>query len=130
MEEQYNDIKKLVKEAGVEHPSVDFLQNIMGEIKTTSVNKSLVYQPLISKKAWVVISSVVIGILVSLPFLSEETSILGTLDLSFFSINEYKNPFADFKFHNTTMYGIIFLAILFMVQITVIKRRIDKIYSV
>lgn len=130
MEEQYSDIKKLVKEAGIENPSAGFLQNVMSEIKVASIHKPMVYQPLISKRAWVVISLLIIGILVSLPFLSEGTSILSALDLSFLNLNEHKNPFADFRLHNSTMYGIIFLAILFMVQISVIKRRIDKIYSV
>ena len=130
MEEQYSDIKKLVKEAGEEKPSVDFLQNVMGEIKATSVSKSMVYQPLISKKAWVVISLMIIGVLVSLPFLPEGTTILNKLDLSFFNLNKDANPFAGFKLHNSTMYGIIFLGILFVIQITVIKKRIDKIYSI
>ncbi|WP_299213905.1 hypothetical protein [uncultured Aquimarina sp.] len=128
MEEQYKDIKRLVKEAGAEHPSVDFLQNVMSEIKITSVDRSITYQPLISKKAWLVMGVLIIGILISLPFLSEGTSILDKMDFSF--LNGVKNPFAGFKLHSATMYGIIFLAILFMVQITVIKRRIDKIYSV
>ncbi|SEL81353.1 hypothetical protein SAMN04487910_3334 [Aquimarina amphilecti] len=130
MEEQYNDIKKLVREAGVEDLSVDFLQNVMNEVQNTSIDQSLVYQPLISRKAWMIISLIVTGVLVSLPFLSEGTWVLSKFDLSLFSLNDFKNPFSGFRFHTTTTYGIIFLAILFLVQITVIKRRIDKTYSV
>ncbi|MFD2565348.1 hypothetical protein [Aquimarina rubra] len=129
MEEQYKDIQKLVKEAGVENPSTDFLQSVMDEVASVSMDKSPVYQPLISKKAWVLISLSVIVLLVSLPFLSEGTSILDTLDLSIFSLDAIKNPFSGFKFHKTTTYGIIFLAILCLLQITVIKRRIDKTYA-
>ncbi|WP_298313432.1 hypothetical protein [uncultured Aquimarina sp.] len=128
MEEQYKDIKRLVKEAGTEDPSVDFLRNVMSDIRATSVDKSVAYQPLISKKAWLVMGVLLIGLLISLPFLSEGTWILDNMDFSF--LNGVENPFAGFKLYSATMYGIIFLAILFMVQITVIKRRIDKIYSV
>ncbi|WP_405205642.1 hypothetical protein [Aquimarina sp. LLG6339-5] len=132
MEEQFNDIKRLVKEAGVENPSVDFLQNVMHNVsvENTSSNKPLVYQPLISRKAWVVIGLIVIGVLISLPFLSDGTWALRKFDFPLFSLRDFKNPFADFRLHATTTYGIIFLAILFTVQITVIKRRIDKIYSI
>ncbi|WP_027395494.1 hypothetical protein [Aquimarina latercula] len=130
MEEQFNDIKKLVKEVGLENPSVDFLQNVMRSVENTSADQPLAYQPLISRKAWVVIGLIVIGILISLPFLSEGTWALRKFDLSLFSLFDFKNPFSDFRLHTTTAYGIIFLAILFIVQITIIKRRIDKIYSV
>ncbi|WP_299245649.1 hypothetical protein [uncultured Aquimarina sp.] len=127
MEEQYKDIKRLVKEVGTEHPSVDFLKNVMSEIKIASVNKSITYQPLISKKTWLVMGILIIGLLISLPFFSEEASILDKVDFSF--LNGFKSPFAGFKLHSATTYGIIFLAVLFMVQITVLKRRIDKMYS-
>lgn len=129
MEEQYKDIEKLVKEAGIEEPSVNFLQNVMNTIEVPIIDKPFVYQPLISKKAWLIISLLIAGILVSLPFLPDATSILGTLDLSFMSIQDVKNPLSDFKLHTTTMYGIVFLAILFLVQITIIKKRIDRIFS-
>ncbi|WP_378177058.1 hypothetical protein [Aquimarina sp. SS2-1] len=130
MEEQYKDIEKLVKEAGTELPSIDFLQNVMIEIESTSIEKPVTYQPLISRKAWIFISIFVTILLVSVPFFSEDTSILDRLDLTFFSLDIIKNPFSDFKFHSTTSYGIIFLSILFMFQITIIKRRIDKTYTV
>ncbi|WP_299261357.1 hypothetical protein [uncultured Aquimarina sp.] len=128
MEEQYKDIKRLVKEAGTENPSVDFLQKVMSEVKIASADRPIAYQPLISKKAWLVMGILIIGILISSPFLSEGTSILDKVDFSL--LNGVKNPFASFKLHDATIYGIIFLATLFMVQITVIKRRIDKIYSI
>ncbi|MHA7058205.1 hypothetical protein ACWGOQ_0013365 [Aquimarina sp. M1] len=130
MEEKYKDIEKLVKEAGIEKPPLHFLQNIMSEIAAVSADKLPMYQPLISKKAWVIISISVVFVLISLPFLSEGTSILDTLNFSILSLDHFQNPFSDFKFHDTTMYGIIFLAVLFLVQITIIKRRIDKIYAV
>lgn len=130
MEEQYNDIRRLVKEAGNESPSVDFLQNIMQEVKTIPVNEPIAYQPLISKKAWGYIAIVVLSILAILLYFSEGNSLLDNVNGSLTSLPKIENPFSDFKFHTTTMYGIIFLAILFAIQITVIKRRMDKSYSV
>jgi len=130
MEEQFRDIKKLVQEAGTENPSVGFLQNVMGELNVDQLNSSLVYQPLISKKAWAIISALVIGLLIAVAFLSEGTSIADTLDLSFLPLVAKKNPFSGYELPSTAMYGIIFLAVLCMVQITMIKRKIDKTFSI
>lgn len=130
MEEQYNDIGRLVKEAGNESPSMDFLQNVMQEVKTIPVHEPLVYQPLISKKAWMYIGIIVFSMLSILLYFSEGNSLLDNINGSLISLPKIENPFSGFKFHNTTMYGIIFLAILLAIQITVIKRRMDKSYSV
>lgn len=130
MEEQFKDIKKLVQEAGTERPSEFFLQNVMSELNVAKVNLSPEYQPLISKKAWLVISTVVIALLVSVAFFSEGTSIADTLDFSFLSLVTKKNPFSGYTLPNTAMYGIIFLAVLCMVQVTMIKRKIDKAFFV
>ncbi|MBW1295564.1 hypothetical protein [Aquimarina litoralis] len=130
MEEPYNDIRGLVKEAGNESPSMDFLQNVMHEVSAIPKHKSIEYQPLISKRAWVIIGICVISILITLLYLSESKSIFDNVNMYFPNVSKFENPFSDFKFHNTTMYGIIFLAILFAIQITVIKRRMDKTYSV
>lgn len=130
MEEQYNDIKRLVKEAENESPSMDFLQNVMQEVKTIPVHEPLAYQPLISKKAWMCIGIVVSSILAILLYFSEGNSLFDNVNGSLISFPKIENPFSGFKFHTTTMYGIIFLAILLAIQITVIKRRMDKSYSV
>ncbi|MDH7444438.1 hypothetical protein [Aquimarina sp. 2201CG14-23] len=129
MDKQYNDIKNLVKEAGVEHPSNDFLHNVMNEVKITSTKASTLYTPLISKKSWMMISVFSIGLLAFGLFLSEGTSIMDRLELSFLAEKGFKNPLAGFKFHTTTIYGIIFMTVLFVVQITIIKRRIDRRFA-
>jgi len=130
MEEQFRDIKKLVQEAGTESPSVDFLQNVMGELDVVQLSTSSLYQPLISKKAWAIISILVVALLVSVAFLSEGTSITNTLDLSFLPLTASNNPISGYTLPSTAMYGIIFLAVLCIVQVTIIKRKIDKTFSI
>jgi hypothetical protein len=127
MEEQYKDIKHLVEEAGLEIPSANFLNNVMEQIELSAIEISPVYKPLISKKSWFVIGLVVTVLLCTIPFLNDnKESILSTIDFSFFNKISFKNPFSDFTFHKTTIYGILFLALLFLIQITILKRRIDR----
>lgn len=127
MEEQYKEMKHLIKEAGIDHPSSGFLQNVMNQIETSEVQKLSVYTPLISRKAWLVIGTAIVMLLLFMPFLSDSNeSILNTMDFSFLNKISVENPFSDFKFHKTTIYGILFLAILFFIQIPMLKNRIDK----
>ncbi len=130
MEEQFKDIKQLVKEAGTEHPSPVFLQNVMNQIKVSETQRSEVYKPLISKKAWLIIGLVILVFICGVPFFSNtDESIVNTINFSFSDLVTIKNPFSGFTLHKTTVYGVLFLAMLFFVQITILKRRIDKSFS-
>ena len=129
MEKRYKDIERLVKEVGVEKPSADFLQQVMSSVETISVKTTNIYQPLVSKMGWVVICLFVIGIFIGLLWSTDGSSMLEPLNLLFPYFKSIKNPFSSFTFHTTTIYGIVFAALLFMVQITVLKRRIDKAFS-
>ncbi|WP_074408726.1 MULTISPECIES: hypothetical protein [Aquimarina] len=130
MEEQYKDIKNLVKEAGLETPSVNFLKNVMDQVELSAIEVSPTYKPLISKKVWFMVGVATAMLLCTIPFLSEsKESILGTIDFSFFNKISFKNPFSGFTFYKTTIYGVLFLALLFLIQITILKRRIDRRFS-
>jgi len=129
MEEKFKDIEKLVKEAGVHTPSSNFLHNVMNQVEASS-KSSTVYKPLISKSGWVFIGLFTVGLFISLIFSpSSKMSILDTIDLSFLNVIKVKNPFSGFILPKTTMYGILFLGILFFVQVTVLSKRIHRSFS-
>lgn len=131
MEERFKDIEHLIKEADLHHPSIDFSKNVMGQIEALAEQKEMVYRPLISKKTWLIISVVLALIFIALIFLTDEKgSILNRIDLSFLNFENLKNPLSGFTFHKTTLYGILFFAILFFVQIPLLKRRIDRSFSI
>ena len=54
MEKQSENIdritKKIIKDAGLHQPSVDFFSNVMEAIEAQSTSTSIVYKPLISKR--------------------------------------------------------------------------------
>ncbi|PKV52317.1 hypothetical protein ATE84_4428 [Aquimarina sp. MAR_2010_214] len=130
MEEPYKDVKYLIKEAGLETPSENFLKNVMEQVELSTIEISPTYKPLISKKVWFIIGVIVAVLLCMIPFLSDgKESILNNVNFSFLNKLSIKNPFSNFTFHKTTIYGISFLALLFFIQITILKRRIDKRFS-
>ncbi len=131
MEERFKDIEHLIKEADLHHPSIDFSKNVMGQIEALTEQKEMIYQPLISKKAWLVIAVALVLICIAVMFLSDEkSSVLNRVDLSFLNFESIKNPLSGFEFHKTTLYGVLFLVILFFVQIPLLKRRIDRSFSI
>ncbi|WP_103070758.1 hypothetical protein [Aquimarina sediminis] len=130
MEEQYKDIKYLVKEAGVDQPSSGFMKAVMNQIEVSEGQQVKAYKPLISNKNWLVIGVITLILVGVIPFLPDnKESFFTVIDFSFFDKVNLQNPFSDFTFHKSTIYGILFLAILFFVQIPILKRRIDKDYS-
>ncbi|WP_103864973.1 hypothetical protein [Aquimarina sp. I32.4] len=131
MEEKYKNIRNLIKEAGVEKPPVNFIDNIMNQVNIAEDASMFVYKPLISKKVWWGIGLLLVLLLGSIPFLSDtKISLLSWIDFSFIkSLPNIKNPFSNYIFPKSTIYGILFLAILFFVQIPILKRRIDKNFS-
>ncbi|GAA4277774.1 hypothetical protein [Aquimarina mytili] len=130
MEEQYKDIDKLVREAGLDTPSPDFLQQVMKQVEASQSNRAFVYKPLISKSAWLVVSLIAIGVifaLVSLPDVAGTTS--KGIDISFLNSINIKNPLSGMVLTKATIYGVLFLGLLFFVQVTLLKKRIDRSFS-
>lgn len=128
MEEQFKNIdkltEKLVKEAGIHKPSPNFLNNVMSAVEQKSVKR--VYEPLISRSAWLVIGVLSVTLLivllifpfVQLPFIS---------DLQLSQKLDFQNPFSAIKFSKTTVYAVGFLG-LFLIQIPFLKRLSERKY--
>ncbi len=131
MEEQYKDVARLVKEAELDTPSSDFLHNVMKHIEIADAKKTYTYRPLISKKTWFVIGLHILAIVFGLTFMSKpETSIFNPIDFSFLNSIKIENPFSRFVLSKATIYGFLFLGILFFVQVNFLKKIIDRRFSV
>ncbi len=130
MEEQYKDIERLVKEAGLDNPSPGFMQNVMKQIEVSESKTSYVYTPLISKSGWCIIGLITVAVIFTLTFLPDTTeSVSKTIDFSFLNSIHIKNPISGLVLPKTTIYGVLFLGILFFVQVTLLKKRIDRSFS-
>ena len=129
MEKQSKNIdritKKIIKDAGLEQPSTDFFSNVMEAIESQSTSASMVYQPLISKKIWMLLSALIAVVLVLLfifPVFSE-TSLINPITIP----EQFKFSFnlPEIKLSKTTIYGVGFLS-LFLLQIPFLKRQLNN----
>jgi len=119
-------IKKLIVEAGTESPSPDFKLKLMEAIREKAEQK-VVYKPLITRKTWIGIAAVFIGIIV-ISVLFPTTGLLSGLGLEpskFETGISLPKP----EFSKTFIYGVLFLS-LFLFQVPFLKKYVEAKYQI
>ncbi len=121
MEEQFKNIdrltEKLVKDAGINKPSANFLSDVMSAVNQTAIKQE--YKPLISRSTWFIIGTLFAALFVALYFYSTpELSLLQ--DLNLFEKLSFEIPTSELKVPKTMVYAIGFLG-LFLFQIPFLK---------
>lgn len=136
MEENRNSqidafLKKQLKEIPLESPSKDFTKNLMGILSSEETSEVTSYVPLISKKVWTGIASLVAIlslVLVFIPFQQEEESLLTKipLDFSFISKVSFSGIVEALAVSNTTLYTLLLFSILVFAQVFYLKGYFTK----
>ena len=118
--------RKVIGKSAVESPSFDFTKNVMSQINALSTSSVTTYVPLISKKVWALIALVFAGIIgyVSFGTSEEKNSWLSDLDY------EFVNPLSNLEFSQTSVYAVLFLALMICIQIPLLKHYFNKRYEV
>lgn len=130
MEKRSKDLQEFtqrrVKEAGLETAPAGLYHRIMNTVELIPVGQ-FIYKPLISKKAWIwigVIALAILAILILLPW--GGSAYVGQVRES---INfSWENPLANIKLSKTAIYAILGIG-LFLLQIPILKRQLDKRYK-
>lgn len=131
MEEQHKHIEELVnhimKESVTESPSADFTSKIMTHVDAIANSTITTYKPLISKKAWIILSIIILGTIVYL-FTngSSDGSRVVNFDLSILTDNKLSNILSGLSFSKTIVYGVVLFALMFYIQIPLLKHHFEK----
>ena len=125
MEKQSNNLddftRKLIIESGVHKPSLDFSKRVVEAIESKAITTN-VYQPLISRKSWVLIIITCAVCFISFYFFpSTGNSILDKLEIGQYLDVQFSLP--DIKLSKTFIYAIGFMS-LFLIQIPILKRYV------
>ena len=118
--------KKYVKELKEETPSIDFTSNLMDIIQKEN---SAVYKatPLISKKVWFLLASILIT---SIIYVSRGTSLswikIPTIKLDFLTKAKMPNLFEGISVSNTMLYSFFFLTFMVFIQVYLLKNHYTK----
>ena len=120
--------KYVMKEAKTNSPSKDFVANVMEVIETDfEAATGLKYQPLISKKGWLMVAVLFVAVCVFIYTGNFETpELLSSIDLSFLNKIPSFNLFESINVSNTFLVSILLFAIFAMLQLLTIKNIFNK----
>lgn len=124
-----NLAKKVLKEGQIESPNFNFTDAILSQVNALKISKTLVYRPLISKKAWVLISMIFLAIIIYTLLSGNQTGSLdlfGKIDFSFLTIN----PISSLKLSKILMYAVVFFGLMICIQILLLKNHFDRRFEV
>ncbi len=119
-------IESLIKENlgknSLEHAKEEFVSNLMGLIENVETEKSPVtkYEPLISPITWIIISSVILGIFISILFLPNVETYNFALDIN--SLLPSNQFYKSIIFSNIFIYSIISLSVFFVFDIFLLTK--------
>lgn len=121
--------EKYVKEIKQEQPSFDFTASIMETIAKESTAKVFKTTALISKKAWFVISVLLLAA-IFIPFKTSNKEFLNLpkVNFSFFDKIQIPNLFESFTVSNTVLYSILFFGLMVIAQVVFLKNHFNKRY--
>jgi len=124
-------IRKSVKEAGLESPSVDFTKNLMTKIKVASKQESVtVYKPLISKVGWGILAIIVLAL--SVFALDQKLDIqlawLEKMNMGALPKVQLLDTLPNFGLSNIFFYSILIFAVFAVIQLVLLKQRLDRQY--
>lgn len=118
------ELNSLLKRTAIEKPSYDFVANIMDQV---AIQKEIQYKPLISKKAWFIISATIVVLLLSV-FLTdapkESSSLLNKVSPYLDQAHQvFTNPFKNIAFSPLLTMSLLCLSSMLFFD-TLLKRRL------
>ena len=118
------ELNSLLKRTAIEKPSNDFVTNIMNQV---AIQKEIQYKPLISKKAWLIISATIVALLLTV-FLSqapkESSSLLNKVSPYLEQAQQvFTNPFKNITFSPLLSISLLCLCSMLLFD-TLLKRRL------
>jgi hypothetical protein len=118
-------IDKLMSADSLEQPSIDFTANVMSKVEAISNSTATVYKPLISKQVWILIVATFLA-LVGYVIFNEPSTSSGLLER--FDLSGVSNPLENisFNFSKTLMYAMVLMAVMFSVQIPILKHYFNN----
>ncbi len=126
-----NFTSKIIKEAGFDMPSHNFTETVLAKLeKKASKDKPMVYAPLIPSFVWWVFGCLTLAIFayVLIANVGFESSWLAASRLNnLASFNLFGKPLAT-EIPNMYVYGSVVLALLVLIQISLLKMYFNKSY--
>jgi len=126
-EEKLDELaRKVIKQAGVQQPSVDFTQLAMKKVLQSHQQTAVVYKPLISNGVWGAIVAMTTFLLIYVVYNTTNVNILSDIGVSIsskFQNWQWNTLIPDLPISPYFTYGMLTLVILLSIEIPLIRRR-------
>lgn len=125
-------VRKSIKEVGLDNPSLDFTNLVMSKIQMDTERSAIfVHKPLLSKSTWFVIIAMVVAIFAYVIFgqPEQETTWLWFSKLNDLASFNLMGSMPNITISRTLTYGILAVTFFVWIQIFLLKKHIDKAYS-
>ena len=125
-------IKKIVKEAGLEGPSLDFTTKVLAKVNAKNqISTVTTYRPLISRSYLLALAVVLASIFVSFLMFGSTTTELEWIEIKVMEyLGPLSNTFSSVTIAPTYLYAALGLLFFLYVQIYFLKRYADRHYRV
>ncbi len=120
--------KKITQDAGLETPSIDFTAMVMAKVEESTISsKATTYEAPISRNMWLGIAAsfALIIACVLLEASPKESGILSSINFTF----DYRFSLPKISFSKILGYGLFFLVLTFMIEISLLKRYFERSIS-
>ena len=122
-------VKKVVQTASIETPSPDFTKHVMSGILASKTNNNFIYQPIISKRGWLLISAAIIGVFTFLIFHTENASPANQFNFSVLRFDKLLNSLNGLQVSSMTANIILLAFIMISFQVLLLKSYLNKRYQ-
>lgn len=117
--------RKVIGKSALERPSLDFTQSVMSQVEAISNSSITTYKPLISKSVWLVITLLATSGVVYILFGAQSKSLwLQQLNLEHYI--SFSNWIPSLEVSQTTVYVAVLYAIMFCIQIPLLKHQLNQ----
>ena len=118
-------IAEAMNEDHLESPSIDFTHSVLAKIENISLNRSIVYQPLISKKAWLLIFGVFAFYIMLVLQLIPEDAGFSLYSNKLFQEN-ILNYIPSITLSKNIIYALMFTSIMILFQLPLLQYYFNK----
>lgn len=119
-------IDKMMAEKKLQSPSFDFTSKIMAEVHLLEEKKIKTYQPLISKPVWFFIGTAIVALIIYISLFSVSEN---NLEIGKLYTDKIGNAFSGIHLSKTTLYAVLIVPFMVLVQVGILKNYFDKKYQ-
>lgn len=119
-------VNKMMSESVLESPSINFTSTVMSEVLSVEKSKALVYKPVISRKAWLIIFASIIALFSFLLLNTKSEASAINFDLSIFRFDKIFTSLPAFHISSMTTNVLLAAGIMLLIQIFFLKSYLNK----